>query len=141
MTDHTPEKLDALQRDLRALSNHPESLYGEADAAITALRAQLAETDALIAAAYEVALNRVFMARIGEADTDLRCIISNIRALTPSTAREAYSAAIAAAERAGYEAGLQSAAHWIEGVPQSLPNRQEYAAHIRSLSAKKEGAQ
>lgn len=36
--------------------------------------------------------------------------------------------------RAQVAMAYEAAAHWIEAVPQSLPNRQEYAWHIRALT-------
>lgn len=38
------------------------------------------------------------------------------------------------AYRAGMLAGLEAAAHWLLSVPDSLPNRQEYARHIRAIA-------
>lgn len=40
--------------------------------------------------------------------------------------------------RLGYRAGIRDAARWLETVPQSLPNRQEYAEQVRALAEKGE---
>jgi hypothetical protein len=43
------------------------------------------------------------------------------------------------AERdAAFAAGVEAAAHWIETVPETLPNRQEIARAIRALTTKGE---
>lgn len=54
--------------------------------------------------------------------------VSAILAIAPAA-----TAALARVVRQAREDALEEAAHWIESVPQSLPNRQEYAGHIRRL--------
>ncbi len=50
--------------------------------------------------------------------------------------RNRFDTAVATARAEGRKEGLQEAAEWIESVPQSLPNRQEYASHLRALAEK-----
>lgn len=109
------DQLDAMQASLRKLGGHGFPNWADdADKAITTLRAQLAETDALIAAAYEAAADAINKRGaeeqcnfgLGRETQNFYRARDLVRALTPSTARDAYSAAIAAAERAGYERGL-----------------------------------
>ena len=62
--------------------------------------------------------------------------VTGMEAADTITALRAEVERLTADQGAAFAAGVEAAAHWIETVPETLPNRQEIARAIRAIATK-----
>ncbi|AEI70935.1 hypothetical protein [EBPR podovirus 2] len=126
------------QEALRLREELLEQRGAKAEAAAMMREAE-AERDAALA---QVAMT-VFCADCENTTTrtdDDRCsVCGSGRIMVGKAPSAALSRRDAQMRAEGRKDGLREAAEWIESVPQSLPNRQEYASHLRALAEKEAG--
>ena len=131
-SDHAAEiaRLTAANEQLQYIASANQTRAEKAEAERDAALAQ-------VAGAYEAAA--LLIEQRQGSIPHRQEIAAEIRALTPADALAALSRRDAQMRAEGRKEGLREAAEWIESVPQSLPNRQEYTSHLGALAEKEAG--